>query len=92
MEKINDYTKLIYQFLTEIAQDSPQSQVLADEKSHHFQLMKMGYDSHGNYFFRVPMHIHLREDAKICILENTILMRMFTMKLKNRKMLRIFGL
>lgn len=58
-------------FLTEIAQESPQSQVLVDEKANHFQLMKTGYDSQGRYFFRVPIHIHVREDAKICILENT---------------------
>ncbi len=71
MEKITNYAALVQQFLTEVAQDSPQSQVLVDEKLHHFQLMKMGYDAHGTYFFRVPMHIQVRPDAKICILENT---------------------
>jgi hypothetical protein len=71
MEKLNTYSALVQQFLQEIANDSPQSQVLIDEKTRHFQLMRTGYDSRGNYFFRVPVHIHIREDAKICILENT---------------------
>lgn len=71
MEKIKKYASIVHAFLEECCETSPNSHIVVDTKSHHYQLLKTGYDSHGTYFFRVRMHFHIRKDGKVCILENT---------------------
>jgi XisI protein len=44
--------------------------VISDVIRHHYQVMRAGRDSHGVYFVRIRLHLHIKSDGKIWILEN----------------------
>lgn len=70
MEKLEKYQLIIKGLLSEFAQINAGDQILADDNTHHYQLLRIGEDLKKNYFFRVRMHFFINKDEKICILEN----------------------
>ena len=47
-----------------------QSVCLADTKKHHYQLALMGLDKNNASYIWIRVHIQLKEDGKIWIIEN----------------------
>jgi hypothetical protein len=70
MEKLKKYQNIIRDLLKEFAEEKAGDHILADNDTHHYQLLRLGNDMKNNYFFRVRMHFFLNEEAKVCILEN----------------------
>lgn len=72
MEKIATYSTLICKVLQ--SHDFRNSRVrtlfIADKEKHHYQLLTIGLDSRNAYYVWVSIHIELRADGKVWILEN----------------------
>ena len=71
MEKLTEYIELAQLCMVQCKEELPDSLLISDHESHHYQLLKQGYDLRGHYFFKVRIHLHISEAGKICILENT---------------------
>jgi hypothetical protein len=70
MEKINKYAAAILQLMQGYYHASQGSYFVSDTAQHHYQLVWAGWDSQNRYFYTVRLHIHIREDGKVCVLEN----------------------
>jgi glutathionylspermidine synthase len=73
MEKINQYENTVIDLLHVIYTDSgdgDDKHEIIDKERHHYQLLRAGWDNKQHYFYRVRVHLHIRADGKICLLEN----------------------
>jgi hypothetical protein len=74
MGKILKYQKIIRQLLEDYASIKPinwedaEHQVIADEKSHHYQLVRMGW-KHDRYYHYAIFHFDIR-DGKVWVRQN----------------------
>ena len=72
MDKIKKYSSIVLEMLNEYKDvvNQIETYVLADEKQHHFQVTESGWLDKDDYFFNVPIHIQIKSDGKIWLLEN----------------------
>ena len=72
MEKIEKHQSIILKFLQryEETNNDGQTYILTDTLHHHFQVMRAGLDSRNHYFLRVRIHLHIKSDGKVWIMEN----------------------
>lgn len=68
--KIKKYEKLILEILGEMQHISPNHLLIIDKVKRHYQVIYAGLDAREVYSYRVRVHFHIREDGKICLLEN----------------------
>lgn len=68
--KVQDYETLIIGLLNEYKGNDADCYLIIDKQNHHYQLLSSGWSNQNTYYCRILMHIHLREDAVICIFEN----------------------
>ncbi|MCU0349017.1 MAG: XisI protein [Saprospiraceae bacterium] len=74
--KITRYEQVIISYLDELAEErntalggSPDCNVIADTKNHHYQLTRIGW--HGRkYYFVVLLHFSIKPDGKIWLQQN----------------------
>ena len=72
MEKIAKHQTIILRFLEQYEQEhkDEQTYLITDTQHHHYQIMRAGWDSHNHYYLRVLIHLHIKTDGKIWIMEN----------------------
>ncbi len=72
MDKIKKYQAIIIALLKEYEQKGSKSEtyIITDTIHHHYQVVRAGWDSKNHYYFRVRMHLNIRNDGKIWIMEN----------------------
>jgi hypothetical protein len=72
MEKIEKYQAIILNFLQQYESEHKDGEtyVLTDTIHHHYQIMRAGWDNLNHYFLRVRIHLHIKPDGKIWIMEN----------------------
>ena len=72
MEKIKKYQSVILEMLKayERSSDSIETCIVSDTKNHHYQVMESGWQDKNTYYFNTPIHLHIKPDGKIWILEN----------------------
>ena len=72
MEKTIKYQNSIIELLNSYNENgaSTNAYILTDTHHHHYQWLRVGWDSKENYYFRVRIHLHINAEGKICILEN----------------------
>jgi hypothetical protein len=70
MEKLEKYKHIIREMLAEFAEPQAGDQILADDHTLHYQLLRIGEDMNKNYFYRIRMHFFINSNQKIAILEN----------------------
>jgi ribosomal protein L31E len=69
MEKITFYQSAILSFLQKFEQEKD-TYIISDTIRHHYQVMRAGRDHRDVYFVRIRLHLHIKPDGKIWILEN----------------------
>lgn len=70
METIAQYARIITAFLAEHQGESDKSLLITDHEHHHYQLVYAGWDSRNHYLYRVRIHLQIKPDGHICLLEN----------------------
>ncbi len=70
MENVEKYSQLVQQLLQSWVIPAADDHFISDTVHRHFQILRTNYDFQEPYFFRVRIHVFIREDGKICILEN----------------------
>ena len=74
MEKINRYEKIILEILQDEVIERPHSDVkdiiVADSKSHHYQLIRTGWETNQQFVYTIIFHFHIEDDGKIWLLQN----------------------
>jgi glutathionylspermidine synthase len=72
MEKITKHQAIVLDLLKAFENDNQDGQtyILTDTVHHHYQVMRAGWDSRNHYFLRVRVHLHIKSDGKIWIMEN----------------------
>lgn len=72
MDRIKKYEKIIISLLTPFEDESTGCYLIIDKKNHHYQVLKADWDSYQRYFFRVRIHLHIKTNGKIWIMENRV--------------------
>jgi glutathionylspermidine synthase len=70
MDRIKKYQKIIINLLKPFKNEPTDTYVLIDKEQRHYQVMRAGWDNQQHYFLRVRMHLHIKPDGKIWIMEN----------------------
>lgn len=72
MDKITKYQSMICNVLQryDYQSDKVQSLFLADKEKHHYQLLTVGLDKRNAYYLWVRLHLQIKEDGKVWLLEN----------------------
>jgi XisI protein len=72
MEKIKKYKTAILNVLKSYqrASTTVETLLLADTENHHYQVVEAGWQDPDHYFYGILFHIHIKENGKVCILEN----------------------
>lgn len=72
MDKIKKYEHIICKVLQshDYQSDKVQSLFLSDKEKHHYQLLTVGLDKRNSYYLWVRLHLQLKDDAKVWVLEN----------------------
>lgn len=72
MEKIEFNQKAVQETLKNYERliGNIQSHLIVDAKQGHYQILETGWQDKNTYYFNTPIHIHLKSDGKIWILEN----------------------
>lgn len=72
MDKIVKYQSIICSVLQshDYQTEKVQSLFLADKEKHHYQLLTVGVDKRNAYYLWVRLHLQLKSDGKVWILEN----------------------
>jgi glutathionylspermidine synthase len=72
MEKIGKHQAIVLDLLKAFENNNQDGQtyILTDTVHHHYQVMRAGWDSRNHYFLRVRVHLHIKSDGKIWIMEN----------------------
>ena len=70
METITKYASAIEQLIHSYYRATTNHYLVKDRENHHYQLVWAGWDSQNHYFYNVRLHLHVRADGKVCVLEN----------------------
>jgi glutathionylspermidine synthase len=72
MEKIAELQAIVLDLLKTFEAESKDGQtyILTDTIHHHYQVLRAGWDSRNHYFLRIRIHLHIKPDGKIWIMEN----------------------
>jgi XisI protein len=70
MEVIKKYQKIIIDLLKPFENEATGTYVIFDKEQRHYQVMRATWDSKQHYFLRVLIHLHIKTDGKIWIMEN----------------------
>lgn len=72
MEKIAQHQAIVLDLLKtfESSNYDGQTYILTDTIHHHYQVMRAGWDSRNHYYLRVRVHLHIKADGKIWVMEN----------------------
>lgn len=74
MEKIRKYGKIILDILRNEAIERPHSNVkdliITDDTTHHYQLIRTGWENNQHFVYTIIFHFHIETDGKIWLLQN----------------------
>jgi hypothetical protein len=79
-QQIRQYSEVVVTYLYEHQDQEVQGEayrrfVVADRESHHFQLMAMGWATPSRFIDTLLIHIHIKLDGKVWLLENSTELR-----------------
>ena len=74
MEKIKQYEKIVLEILQNEVIERPQSAVkdlvITDNKTHHYQLIRTGWEDNQRFAYTIIFHFHIEANGKIWLLQN----------------------
>lgn len=74
MEKVEKYEKIILEILQNEAIERPHSTVediiITDNKTHHYQLIRTGWEDNQRFVYTIVFHFHIDPNGKIWLLQN----------------------
>lgn len=74
MDKIKKYEKIILKTLEneviERADSNLKDIIIADHKTHHYQLITMGWERNQQFIYTILFHFHIASNGKIWLFQN----------------------
>lgn len=73
-KKIKHYEKIILEILQQEVIDRPDAGIkdiiIADKETHHYQLIKIGWEDNKRFVYTIIFHFHIETNGKIWLLQN----------------------